>query len=171
MKKLIPFLLALLLINSMGICQSFPFLNNYSFKSLNFQCAGFVTAVYPAGNPEYIQNQILYAKTDIGGIYRSSNNGNTWTSISSYSEVDNESNAHLFYSEYIIAGLAVHPINPDHIVIAWGSYPQDALQADYNCLWMTQNGGTNWTKSSFSDPYNNNRGPWFQGDNLMRKVG
>ncbi len=169
MKKLIPFLLALLLINSMGICQSFPFLNNYSFKSQNFQCAGFVTAVYPAVNPGNLQAQILYAKTDVGGVYRSSDNGSTWTSISSYFEGEGEPYMHLYYSEYIIAGLAVNPTNTENIVIAWGSLKTDAEAAGYQCLWMTSNGGTNWTKSNFIDyPY---KGPWFQGDNFMRKVG
>lgn len=108
MKKLIIVLIVLLFISNTGIGQSFPFLGNH-FKNLNFECAGFVTAVYPAGKWANLQNQVLYAKTDIGGVYKSTNNGLNWISISSYFEGDNESNMHLYYSEYIIAGLAVNP--------------------------------------------------------------
>ena len=109
MKKLFLLLFVLLFSNNIGISQSFPFLNSSLFKSLNFQCAGFVTAVYPAQNSGSLENQILYAKTDIGGVYKSSNNGSTWTSISSYFEGESEPYMHLYYSEYIIAGLAVNP--------------------------------------------------------------
>lgn len=165
MKKLILILIALLFINSMGICQSFPFLNNSLFKSLNFQCAGFVTAVYPAGIST-LESQVLYAKTDIGGVYKSTNNGTNWISISSYYETGE----HLFYSEYIIAGLAVNSMNSENVVIAWGSLKTDAVTAEHRCLWMTSNGGSTWHKSSFNDPPSN-KGPWFEGDNFMRKVG
>ncbi len=166
MKKLIIVLIVLLFISNKGIGQSFPFLG-YHFKNLNFECAGFVTAVYPAGKWANLQNQVLYAKTDIGGVYKSTNNGLNWISISSYFEGDNESNMHLYYSEYIIAGLAVNPKDSNNVVIAWGSLKTDAEAAGYQCLWMTSNGGSTWHKSIFQ----NCTGPWFDGDNLMRKVG
>ncbi|MFA5012291.1 MAG: hypothetical protein WC644_10115 [Ignavibacteria bacterium] len=91
MKKIIFSLLIVFILNNILNSQSFPFLG-YNFKNLNFECAGFVTAVYPAGNPANLANQILYAKTDIGGAYKSTNNGLNWISISSYFEGDNESN-------------------------------------------------------------------------------
>lgn len=141
MKKLILLLTltVMLFVNNTGFSQSFPFLGN-NFKNLNFECAGFVTAVYSAGNPANLANQILYAKTDIGGVYKSTNNGLNWVSISSYYETGE----HLFYSEYIIAGLAVNPSNPNNVVVAWGSLKPDADSAGYKCLWMSSDGGNTW---------------------------
>ncbi|MFA7361977.1 MAG: hypothetical protein WC139_13175, partial [Candidatus Kapaibacterium sp.] len=151
--------------------QTIPFLNSNEFKWFNFECGGFVTAVYPAFNNSGLSNQILYAKTDVGGVYRSSNNGLSWNLISSYSEGTGEQNAHLFFSEYIIAGMAVHPTDPNQLIISWGNNKNDASHSDnYKCLWRTTNGGINWVKSQFINPPEN-YGPWFQGDVFERKLG
>jgi len=69
MKKLILILIVLFFFNNTGISQSFPFLGGF-FKSQNFQCGGFVTAVYPAGNPTNLGSQILYAKTVKNKCYK-----------------------------------------------------------------------------------------------------
>ncbi len=153
--------------------QTIPFLNSNQFKWFNFECGGFVTAVYPAFNNSGLSNQILYAKTDVGGVYRSSNNGLNWNLISSYYEGTSEQNANLFFSEYIIAGMAVHPTDPNQLIISWGNNKNDASNSDnYKCLWRTTNGGINWVKPVFKDNNGNDiQGPWFQGDVFERKLG
>jgi len=54
-----------------------------AWNYLNFECGGYVTEIipvdYPTGSqPPSIDQQVLYARTDVGGIYRSSNNGVSW---------------------------------------------------------------------------------------------
>ncbi len=150
--------------------QTIPFLNSNEFKWFNFECGGFVTAVYPAFNSSGLSNQILYAKTDVGGVYRSSNNGVNWNLISNYFEGTDEQNAHLFFSEYIIAGMAIHPTDFNQLIISWGNNQNDAIGSYYQCLWRTTNGGINWEKPQFINPPEN-YGPWFQGDVFERKLG
>ncbi len=130
MKKLI-FLFAIVIsFSTYSSAQYFPnYILGSNFTYQNFECGGFVTAVYPAYNNSGLCNQVLYAKTDIGGVYRSSNNGVNWNLISSYKEGTSEQNAHLFFSEYIIAGMAVHPTDPNQLIISWGSDKNDAFKS------------------------------------------
>ena len=132
--KIFTFVLSLLF--PIIVCsQTIPFLNENNYKTLNFECGGFVTAVYPAYNSNNLVNQWLYAKTDIGGVYKSTNNGTNWTLISNYYHDGilgvSES---MFYSHYIIAGLAVHPEDQNKLILAWGSESSDYENANYKCV-------------------------------------
>ena len=115
--------------------QTIPFLNENHFKTLNFECGGYVTAVYPALNTSDLGDQWLYAKTDVGGVYRSTNNGTNWTLISNYYHDGilgfSES---MFFSHYVIAGLAVNPTEKEKLILAWGSEYSDYENANYKCV-------------------------------------
>jgi len=115
--------------------QTIPFLNENNYKTLNFECWGFVTAVYPAHNTSDLGDQWLYAKTDVGGVYKSTNNGTNWTLISNYYHDGilgfSES---MFFSHYIIDGLAVHPEDQNKHIVAWVSEYSDYKNANYKCV-------------------------------------
>jgi hypothetical protein len=164
-------LLIFVILTGITYSQSLPFLPA-TFRSLDYQCAGFVTEVIPAKNTTgNLNQQVLYAKTDIGGVYKSSNNGTTWTLISTYHESDGT----VAFSEYVIAGLAVNPSieSGNELLVAWGNNPTDASNPNinYKCIWRSTNGGANWIKSNFSQPYPTGPGVRFQGDNLQTKIG
>lgn len=100
-----------------------------SFRSVNFQGAGWVTAV------KYTSNGArLYARTDVGGVFKSDNGGESWQFISGYAAT---------ISGLYIQGLAVHPANNNIIYIACGtSYrPTDEGRG----VWKTIDGGNSWT--------------------------
>lgn len=164
MKNFIKVLFVFIILTGITYAQSVPFLSN-SYRSLNFQCAGFVTEVIPAPNSSSLENQLLYAKTDIGGMYRSNDNGSSWVLISGYKEAyPNFTN--IPYSSYITAGFAMHPINPENILVTWGFTKDDANDVQNKCVLYSSNNGANWSASNF--PSNK---VWFQGDLYERKLG
>lgn len=163
MKIFIKVLIAFVILTGITYSQSVPFLSN-SFRSLNYQSAGYVTEVIPAKNTNSLSQQVLYAKTDIGGIYKSLNNGSAWNLISNYPLLNNSR----AYSEYITAGLAVNPFveSGNELLVAWGDLLNDAYIRDNQCIWKSVDGGANWTASTIENP-----GVFFQGDNLQTKIG
>jgi|GEM_PF-1558598 hypothetical protein len=175
MKNLIKVLLVFFILTGITYSQPIPFLPT-TFRSLNFQSAGFVTEVIPAINTTGdLNQQVLYAKTDVGGIYKSSDNGVTWTLITTYHESDGT----VAFSEYIIAGFAVNPYyqqnnenGKNELLVAWGDIPTEASNSNihYQCIWRSTDGGLSWYKSNIPYPPNG-PGVLFQGDNLQTKVG
>lgn len=142
-----------------------------NFKSVNFECGGYVTAVFPVKhNPSSINQQVLYAKTDVGGVYRSADNGATWGQVACYFNGQTEANAYMMWSEYIIGSLAVHPTNTQTFIVAWGSSEKDAEIQDYNCLWRSTDAGMTFNKCVFTGLENHEK-PWFNGDNYSAKLG
>lgn len=100
-----------------------------SIRAVNFQGAGWVTAVKYTSN-----GSRLYARTDVGGVFRSDNGGASWQFISNYA---------VTLSGLYIQGLAIHPSNNNTIYIACGvSYrPTDEGRG----IWKTTDGGTTWS--------------------------
>lgn len=131
MKKIIYLLTFLCTINNFTLAQS--------YRDINFECGGFVTEIYVAKNDNLIGYQILYARTDVGGLYRSSNNGNSWINISNYLRQGANAQAQ---SELCIQGVAIHPSIPDIVFAAWGnSYGEANLS---NGIYKTTDGGSSW---------------------------
>ena len=171
MKKLLSLLIVFYIFLLNGYSQSIPYLPYPVFKSYNFECGGFITAVFPARNTTNdINKQILYAKSDIGGVYKSWNNGQNWILISNYRSVsDNRGTA---FSEYITAGLAVHPIDSNRVVVGWGTFREDAvltLPYPFRCLSVTSNGGASWRQCNLLP--STSAGILFNGDYIPTKVG
>lgn len=99
------------------------------FRQTNLDGGGWLTgfASHSSGR--------LYARTDVGGAYRSDDHGGTWEFLSG----DMTSQAALF-----VQGLAVGTSSPDLVFQAVGtSYlPSDGTRG----IWKSTNGGRNWTK-------------------------
>lgn len=143
-----------------------------AWNYLNFESGGFVTEIIPVkytgALPQSINNQVLYARTDIGGVYRSSDNGQSWTSINSYYRTSN-GNSGLEVSGLSIQGMAVKD-NGDEtetVIIATGFYREDMNPT--SCIFRSTNSGQSWTNpsnSSIDAP-----GILFQGNNFPVKIG
>ncbi|MBE2256034.1 MAG: T9SS type A sorting domain-containing protein [Ignavibacteria bacterium] len=158
MKKLIFMFLLILPLN----------LFSQNTRSLNFECGGYVTGLYVGKNTtNNLNQQILYAKTDIGGVYRSSNNGTNWINISSNIPLSPDSKG-LMKTELITQGFSVNPDNPNEIILCWGDNNTDGSIYEYRQIWRSSNGGQNWilpTPGSISEGVN------FWGDNFDIKTG
>ena len=144
-----------------------------SWNYLNFESGGYNTEIiplkYPTGfQPSIIDEQVLYARTDVGGIYRSTNNGLSWTIVNNYYRA-NGLNPGLTISDLSIQGLAVRYNTNDGkqtLLSASGNAIEDVKPTQ--CIWRSNNSGDSWTESSIESP-----GIWFQGNNntTMTKLG
>lgn len=148
-----------------------------AWKYLNFESGGYVMEIipvkYPAGQqPGDINQQVLYARTDVGGIYRSSDNGQNWVYASNYVNYVGL-NPGITLSETHIQGTAVRHNGPNWnspqtVVVAWGNEEPDAESKQYRSIWRSTNSGVNWEQfpAIIQAP-----GVWFQGNNLPVKIG
>jgi hypothetical protein len=147
---------------------------------LNFESGGYVTEIIPvkysAGSrPGSINEQVLYARTDIGGIYRSSNNGLSWDYVSTYMNYPAGGQRGISGSELSIQGVAVRfdALSGKEIVhVAWGNYEDDAFNSEfggrrYQSIWRSDNSGAqpSWTKPAITGQV------WFGGNNFPVKIG
>lgn len=139
---------------------------NPDYIKYNFQGAGWVTEIYPAlyknwdiSNIPALNNYRLYARTDVGGLYISDDNGMTWFSIPMHYLPNFEMSA----SDLCVQGLAVHPVDPDKIVAACGNELVDAAVSQYpfQNICYSLDAGKTWTRSTFI----NGPGIFFKGNN------
>lgn len=165
--------------------------NSYSqstvWKYLNFECGGFVSYLLPVKytggvQPSNLSNQVIYARTDIGGFWRSGDNGVTWDNVTCYFRNTGTHGAEFSPSETHIQGLAVRDayVNPNNgadqrqiILAAWGHEVDDAASSiigsvGYQCIWRSTNNGHTftWSRSTIQSP-----GVMFKGNNLYIKMG
>ncbi|MFA7360654.1 MAG: T9SS type A sorting domain-containing protein [Candidatus Kapaibacterium sp.] len=149
MKKFLCTILFLFLVSSINYTYSAG-THPSRFRNLNFEGGGWVTEIIPAQykNVSYpsLNQYILYARTDVGGLYRSSNNGENWTNITNYYWDIVQTGISLSPSEMSIQGLAIHPENPNIIVVACGNSMEDASNyaIPYQNIRKSTNGGVNW---------------------------
>ena len=121
MKVIIPFLLLNIL--------SISIQSQGTFRPINFQGAGWVTAVKYSSD-----GSRLYARTDVGGAFRSDNGGANWNFISTYAT----SQAGL-----MIQGIAIKPNDINTVLICCGT---SYLDSDPNeGIWKSTDGGSTWS--------------------------
>lgn len=133
-----------------------------TFKRLNYMAAGYVTQIYATPQSNSLSNYVLYARTDVGGIYRSQDNGNTWTYLTCYFWPNSVTGVtELSPSEMSIQGMAIKPNDPATILTAWGLDVNDAALREYKCIWRSSSSGSTftWNRSNIESP-----GLWFQGN-------
>lgn len=99
-----------------------------SFSQIQTQGGGWQTgfAQHPSGR--------LYCRTDVGGVYRSDDFGESWQFLSGdFTTV----------APFFVHGLAVSPQDPDQVFIACGT---SYASSDPNRgIWKSSDGGTSWT--------------------------
>lgn len=119
----------------------------------NFECAGYVTEIIPSTSFT-LPSTILYARTDIGGIYKSTDDGSNWIFISTFAPS---------LAALETQCVAVQPGNPNLVLLACGD---DYLDTDPGRgIWRTTDGGSNW--SQVLGPSNIN----FGGNNIEKLGG
>lgn len=120
MKKIITFIVVFIAMN---------YTEAQTFRSVNFEGAGWVTAVKYSSD-----GSVLYARTDVGGAFKSTDGGNNWQFISQYAE-----NIGGLY----VQGLAIHPANKNIVYLACGTSYRET-DPDRG-VWKTIDGGLTWT--------------------------
>jgi len=168
MKHITSIFVALLFVNT-----AYTQLQEWNY--LNFECGGYVTEIipvkYPSGRqPSSIGQQVLYARTDIGGVYRSSNNGVSWEYVSKYLNYPSGGQPGISGSELSIQGLAVRydaQTGKEIIHVAWGNDSADARKIDFQSIWRSPDNGATWPlpKPTIHGQV------WFRGNNFPVKLG
>jgi hypothetical protein len=150
--------------------------NGYDW--LNFEGGGnFVEVIVAKNTTGNIANQILYARTDIGGVYWSNDNGLSWHEIICFGRQPSPP-GRSSRSELIIAGMTVNPENAYNLTVCWGQDSTDCEEPvnlfnnpQYHCLWTNPDVRTKgtWVRSNINAA--DNERPWFKGDDFDRKIG
>lgn len=104
-------------------------LQSQTFRSVNFQGAGWVTAVKYTSD-----GSTLYARTDVGGAFKSTDGGNSWRFISQYAVSNGGLN---------VQGLAIQPSNNNIVYLACGTSYLDTDPG--RGVWKTTDGGVSWS--------------------------
>ena len=126
---------------------------------------------YPTGQiPISVNDQILYCRTDIGGIYRSINNGTNWTYISNYYDINQTYHYDIPPSFLSVQGMVVFP-NPQNnafqtIIACCGNDLNDAESEYFKGLRLSTNNGLTWKTPSVIGG-----GVWFRGNDFNAKIG
>ena len=98
-------------------------------QRIDFEACGFVLAQLPTRN-----GSVLYARTDVGGIYKKTGNEN-WKFISEFAQTP---------AALMVQAIDINPNNMDELIAACG---MDYLADDMGRgLWKTEDGGQSWKK-------------------------
>lgn len=170
----------------MFIYSAIIFSQDNAWWFLNHSSGGYVTAILPVKyasgqqppSPNAIDKQVLYARTDVGGIYRSTNNGTTWDFNSCYYRTIGRNFAEVTASEYHIQGIAVRfdsrePNGTEHdvVVVAAGHDFSEGSGVNFKGIWRSDNNGNT---GSFNEATINSaplNGIWFKGNDFSAKIG
>jgi xyloglucan-specific exo-beta-1,4-glucanase len=82
---------------------------------------------------------VVYVRTDIGGIFRWDEKAKAWTALTDFLGPDQA-------NDYGTESIALDPSNPDVVYIATGNYDQDF--ADVGKIYRSSDKGRTWTKIS-----------------------
>lgn len=180
MKKFNLVLLSLFFYSALLLSQD----NAWNF--LNHASGGYVTAILPVKYnpgqqpplPNALDKQVLYARTDIGGIYRSTNNGTTWDFNSCYYRTLNRNFAEVTASEFHVQGVAVRfdsreSNGTEHnvVVVAAGHDFYEGSGVNFKGIWRSNDNGNTGSFNESVIIDNDRNGIWFKGNNFSAKIG
>ena len=136
----------------LAICILTEFTYAQKIRRIDFEAGGFVLAQIPTKD-----GKIVYARTDIGGVYRKTGNGN-WEFISEYAKTP---------AALMVQSIDINPYNQSEIAIACGMdyLPDDAGRG----IWKSNNNGSNW--SQVFGPETGNTNLNFGGNLFRVKIG
>lgn len=87
----------------------------------------------------------VFARIDVGGIYKSTDQGDNWTNITQTIPL-------LSQRHFQVRSMLIDPSDPDKIYFVAGNAAYDPESA----FWWTANGGLNWTKTTIPTHANGN---------------
>jgi len=97
---------------------------------------GYVTGIIPHPTDE----NISYARIDVSGVYKTSNGGDNWESITKDIIKDNHYN-------YYVRSFAIDETNTDKLYFLSGNAPYDNGSVSNEWfLWTSTNGGIDWNR-------------------------
>src|SRR5438094_1200929 len=113
-----------------------PALAQYTWKNVRMVAGGFITGIVYHPNAQ----NLVYARTDIGGLYRSTDGGTNWTPLLDWVKWDNWS-----YSG--VLSVAIDPNNVNTVYAAVGGYT-NGWDPNNGAILKSTDQGNMWTVSA-----------------------
>jgi hypothetical protein len=114
----------------------------YNWQNVNIGAGGFVDGIF---YDPHNQNTI-YARTDIGGLYKSTNDGTSWTQLLDFVGNSSSSSGNGTQAQEIgVLSFAIDPENSNNLYADVGEYSG----TNGNVLYST-NGGATWSTTALS---------------------
>ena len=132
-------------VNAADVTASTP----YSWSSVAIGGGGFTTGI--VAHPK--EPDLLYARSDVGGVYRWDDNAKTWISLMGSFGIDQR-------NYFGVDGIALDPNNPDVVYIAAG---KDIGNGISDVLKSTDRGAT-WVKTNLNKRFSGNGKLRFTGE-------
>ncbi len=89
----------------------------YTWQNVSIDGGGFVDGIFYSPT----QQNVIYARTDIGGAYKSTNDGQTWSQLLDWVPGSNSANPSAFQMMGVLS-LAIDPENANNIYLDTGEY-------------------------------------------------
>ena len=135
-------------------CTAFAATIPGSFQQINFDGGGWFEQIIPHSSGR------LYGRTDVGGIYRSDNHGDSWQFLSG---------SFTNSASYFVQGVAVEAGNANVVYQAVGTSYASAESG--RGVWKSTDGGTAWTQVLPAVNFSGNDEPRWGGECLTIQPG
>jgi len=118
----------------------------YTWQNVNIGAGGFVDGIFYDPN----NANVIYARTDIGGLYKSVNDGTNWTQlldfVSNGSSANNYNGFSTVYQDIGVLSFAIDPENSNYLYADVGMY-----SGTNGMILYSRNGGQTW--SNYNLPF------------------
>jgi len=112
----------------------------YTWQNVNIGAGGFVDGIFYDPN----NANVIYARTDIGGLYKSVNDGTNWTQlldfVSNGSSANNYNGFSTVYQDIGVLSFAIDPENSNYLYADVGMY-----SGTNGMILYSRNGGQTWS--------------------------
>lgn len=146
-----PFSLGVSLLVALGVVSALTATIPGSFTQIDCEGAGWFEQVIPTATGR------LYGRTDVGGLYRSDNHGDSWQFLSG-DMADSAS--------YHVQGVAVSSADPDVVYQCTSTSYSDITSPGVG-IWKSTDGGTSWTRVLAAVRFSGNDKPRFGGECIV----
>lgn len=117
-------------------------LSTYVWQNAQIEGGGFVDGIFYSPT----QQNVIYARTDIGGLYKSTNDGQSWQELLDFVGNNTATSGNGTQSQELgVLSFAIDPENANNLYALVGQY----TGTDGDVLYST-NGGTTWSQTAMS---------------------
>ena len=125
---------------------------DYKWKSVRINGGGYVTGIIYSPT----QQNLVYARTDVGGAYRWDVTNKVWIPLSDGFAIGND---------YGVVSLATDPSDPNRVYMATGMYTQS--WGETGAVYSSTDKGNTWTRNNLSIKLGGNEGGRAAGERLQ----
>src|ERR1700722_4343252 len=112
----------------------------YTFQNVNIGAGGFVHGIFYSAT----QQNVIYARTDIGGLYKTTNDGATWSELLDFVGNNTTTSGNGTQQQLIgVLSFAIDPENPNNLFADVGEYT-----GTDGAVFYSTNAGATWSQTN-----------------------